>query len=265
MQSYEQFFNAIATTSVTEAKYFKSTASTNLIALDWLEKDAPDGAIVYADHQSSGRGRFDRLWVTEPDVAIALSIIVRPDPDEINHLPLFSPLAALALVDILASQLGINAEIKWPNDVLIHRAKTSGILTETVWRGSQLLGLVVGIGVNVFRQSIPPKDLLQFPATCLQDHTSQQIDRYTLIAQLITSFNHWRPKIGSHEFMNQWQKRLAFRGEKVYIKQKDGNIQLSGILKGITNTGDLEIQTEDSQIRSITAGDVHLRPAEPEI
>lgn len=264
MQSSEQFFKAITTTSIKEAQYLKSTASTNQVALDWLEEGAPDGAIVYADHQSSGRGRFDRHWVTEPDVAIALSIIVRPDPTEIDHLPLFSPLAAVALVNILASQLGIVAEIKWPNDVLIHRAKTSGILTETVWRGSQLRGLVVGIGVNVFPHSIPPKDLLQFPATCLQDHTSHQIDRYTLVAQLINSFIHWRPKIGSLEFMNQWQKLLAFRGEKVYIKQKDGNIQLSGILKGITKTGDLEIQTEDNQIRLITAGDVHLRPAEPE-
>ena len=264
MRSSEKFYTAIRAISIKEAKFFQSTASTNQIALEWLQGGAPDGAIVFADHQSSGRGRFDRQWITEPGSAIALSIIVRPSTQEADYLPLFSPLAAIALVDILESQFHINAEIKWPNDVLIQRSKTSGILTETVWRGAQIVGLVVGIGVNVFSSSIPPKDFLKFPATCLQNHTSLQIDRYALVAQLIRSFNQYRITIGSVEFMNRWQNLLAFRGEKVYIKQKDGNIQLSGILKGITITGDLEIQTEDNQIKSITAGDVHLRPAEPE-
>jgi biotin-(acetyl-CoA carboxylase) ligase len=64
--------------------------------------------------------------------------------------------------------------------------------------------------------------------------------------------------------MNQWQKTLAFRGEKVYIKQKDGSLQLSGILSGLTSNGDLEILSENNQKQTITVGDVHLRPAEPE-
>lgn len=68
----------------------------------------------------------------------------------------------------------------------------------------------------------------------------------------------------SPEFLIYWTKRLAFRGEKVYIKQKDGNIQLSGTLQGITENGDLEILSEDNQIHSITAGDVHLRPVDQE-
>lgn len=70
--------------------------------------------------------------------------------------------------------------------------------------------------------------------------------------------------MNSPEFMNQWQKTLAFRGEKVYIKQKDGTDQIFGTLIGLTSNGDLEILTENNQKHTVTAGDVHLRPAGPE-
>lgn len=258
------FINAIQRTSVPQFKYYSSIDSTNLIALEWLENGTPDGAIIFADHQSSGRGRFDRKWVTQHGSAIAISIIVRPDAREQKYLPLFSPLAGIALADVLKHNLKIDAQIKWPNDVLIDRMKTAGILTETVWNGEELLGLVVGIGVNVLPQSIPPKELLQFPATCLQDHSLNPIDRFEVMEALINAFSFWRSQIHLPEFMNQWQKTLAFRGEKVYIKQKDGSVQTSGILSGLTSDGNLEILSENNQIQTITVGDVHLRPAEQE-
>lgn len=260
----EAFINAIQSTSVPQFKFYSSIDSTNLIALEWLEKDPPNGAIVFADHQSSGRGRFDRKWVTQPGSSIAVSIIVRPDAKEQQYLPFFSPLAGIALADVLKHNLQMDAQIKWPNDVLIDRMKTAGILTETVWNAEELLGLVVGIGVNVLPQSIPPKELLHYPATCLQDHSPFPIDRFEVMAALINAFTFWRSQIHLPEFMNQWQKTLAFRGEKVYIKQKDGSVQINGILSGLTSNGDLEIITGNNLKQTVIVGDVHLRPAEPE-
>lgn len=260
----DAFREAIQNSPVPQFKYFASITSTNLAALDWLEKDAADGSIIFADHQSSGRGRFERKWITEPGSALAVSIIIRPTRHEMDALPLFSPLAGIAVADVLEHSYQIAAQIKWPNDVLIQRMKTCGILTETVWNGENLQGLVVGIGVNILPQSIPPVEALQYPATCLQNHCSQAIDRYEVLAALLSAFTHWRSKIQSAEFMNQWQKTLAFRGEKVYIKQKDGNVQTSGVLLGLTCDGNLEILTENNQKQTITVGDVHLRPAEPE-
>jgi BirA family biotin operon repressor/biotin-[acetyl-CoA-carboxylase] ligase len=260
----DSFVEAIQHTPVKQYKFYESVGSTNQVALEWLENDAPDGAIVFADHQSSGRGRFDRQWVTEPGSAIAISIIIRPTPLEQAYLSLFSPLAGVALVDVLKSHLNIDAEIKWPNDVLIQRQKTAGILTESHWTGDTLEGLVVGIGINVFSSSIPALDILKFPATCLQNHSVQPINRFQLLTGLINSFNVWRAQIHLPEFMNQWQKSLAFRNEKVYIKQKDGSIQISGKLIGIHSNGDLEILSDNNQTHMIKAGDLHLRPAEPE-
>jgi BirA family biotin operon repressor/biotin-[acetyl-CoA-carboxylase] ligase len=260
----QEFIHAIQQTNVPEYKYYASTGSTNQVAMEWLENGAIDGAIVFADHQSAGRGRFERRWVTQAGSAIAISMIVIPQRDELQHLSLFSPLAGIALVEVLRDSLHIEAQIKWPNDVLIQRKKTSGILTESIWNGDQLLGLVVGIGINVLPASIPLEDVLQYPATCLQDHSPHPINRYEVLVALLKSFRFWRSQLNSPKFMNQWLKTLAFRGEKVYIKQKDGTDQFYGTLVGLTSSGDLEILTENNQKYTVTAGDVHLRPAGPE-
>lgn len=260
----DRFQDVMQQTNTRHYKYFESVDSTNQVALEWLEKSAPDGAIVFADHQSSGRGRFNRHWVTQPMSAIALSIIIHPTLEEQMNLSLFSPLAAVVLTAVLEKNLQINAEIKWPNDVLIKKQKTSGILTESIWKGERLLGIVVGIGINVFASSIPPENELNFPATYLQAHTTHIINRYELLAHTINMFHLWRPKLLSPEFLNYWTNRLAFLGEKVYIIQKDGNIQLSGTLVGVAENGDLKILSKENQIHSVTAGDVHLRPVDQE-
>lgn len=260
----DAFVKALQNTSVPHFKYFRSVRSTNSLALEWLEEDAPDGAIIFADHQSAGRGRFERTWLTEPGNALAVSIIVKPALHEIDFLSLFSPLAGIALLDVLDKSLKIEAQIKWPNDVLIHRMKTAGILTETIWNGDVILGLVVGIGVNILPQSVPSPQNLTYPATCIQDHCANPVDRYVILSDFLNAFAYWRSKIHLSDFMNQWQKMLAFRGEKVYIKQKDGSVQTSGVLLGITSAGNLEILSNNNQKQTITVGDVHLRPAESE-
>lgn len=260
----EGFLQAINQARIPQFKYFESIGSTNQVALEWLETGAIDQAIVFSDHQSAGRGRFNRPWVTEPGSALALSIIVKPSIEEMKSLSLFSPLAGVALTDVLKNQYHIEAQIKWPNDVLIKRMKTSGILTETTWSGEKMSGLVVGIGVNLLPASIPPKKSLKYPATCVQNHCLEPINRYDFLKHLLKAFSNWRSLINNDKFLNQWQKLLAFRGEKVYIKRKDGSVQLSGWLHGLTPMGDLEILTEDNRIETITVGDVHLRPAEEE-
>ncbi len=263
MEIPQQFLESMERSKVKHFQYFESVGSTNQVALEWLEQSAPDSAIVFADHQSSGRGRFDRQWITEPKSALAISIILRPTNEELDKLSFFSPLAAIALSEVLEKQFQIQAEIKWPNDVLIEKQKTSGILTELNWQGDRLQGVVVGIGINVRATSLPPTATLNFPATYLQAHSPEPIDRYQLLTNFLLAFFDWRPRLNSPEFLDYWTNRLAFRGKKVYIKQKDGKIQLSGTLKGITQNGDLEIISE-GQLHSIAAGDVHLRPANQE-
>jgi len=96
--------------------------------------------------------------------------------DEIHKLALFSPLGALALCLSISMHCEVQAEIKWPNDVLLNGRKTAGILAESHWQENRLSGLVLGIGVNLLKESVPPDDQILFPATCVQAHCRETLN-----------------------------------------------------------------------------------------
>jgi BirA family biotin operon repressor/biotin-[acetyl-CoA-carboxylase] ligase len=251
----------LAATPAKEFRYFDSIGSTNDEALRWSDEGAADFSLVIAEEQTKGRGRFERRWVTRPGSALAFSLILQPTPEERSQLELFAPLCGLALRDTLETQLGLQAEIKWPNDVLLGRRKTAGILVEANWSGEKMSGIVLGIGVNVSHASIPPLDSQQFPATCLEEHRSQPVDRYLLLQGILNSIAEWRAKLGSPAFFEGWQRYLAFKGEPVRIEDSQ-KTSIIGRVKGIDTRGHLVLTLYNGMEKDFEAGDVHLRPVE---
>jgi len=244
-------------------RYFPSIGSTMDEARAWAEAGAPDGAVVAADEQTSGRGRLQRHWVTRPGSALAFSLVLRPSPEELPHLALLSPLGGLAVCTALEDTLGLAPQIKWPNDVLLARRKTCGILAETFWQDSALGAVILGIGINIAPGSVPPPQEVLFPATCLEDFTHQPVDRSALLAAILDQLEAWRAQLGSPAFLDAWQSRLAFRGEPVEI-QFPANPALVGRLQGVDADGNLRIELKSGEMVSMAAGDVRLRPAAPE-
>ncbi len=240
-------------------QYHPTTGSTNDLALAWLEKGAPDIAIVLADLQTAGRGRLGRKWITRPGSAIAASLILRPTAEERGQLALFSPLAALALCEVLESSFKLAPQIKWPNDVLLDERKTCGILVEASWIGGNLAGIVIGIGINIAADSVPPAEDLLFPATCLEAHTGSIIERFALLGSWLEAFQRRRPDLGRPEFRRAWQNRLAFleRGVKII---PTGSPPVFGTIEGVADNGNLLLRDQQGQIQAFQAGDVHLRP-----
>ncbi len=245
---------------LTEVRFSAVTGSTNDDAQRWLDSGAPDSALVVADRQTTGRGRFNRRWITQEGVGLAFSLILHPTLEEMGQLSLFSPLAGLAVSDGLASCCGLSSEIKWPNDVLLRRRKVCGVLAETSWLADRLAGVVIGIGVNVAPSSVPPAETLLFPAISVEEVTGQPVNRWKLLAAILKAIYQWRQEIGSQEFFQSWEKRLAFKGEIVQVETPGG--MREGLLMGIDPQGGLVLQTSAGQQEVITVGDVHLRPAE---
>src|SRR5690242_7641436 len=120
-----------------DVKYFDSIGSTNNEALAWATGGAPDLSMVIADEQTAGRGRLDRKWFTPKGSALAFTLILHPTTEEKPHLSRIVGLAALAVAQSLRTR-GLNAQIKWPNDVLIEGRKVCGILVESVWSGEDV-------------------------------------------------------------------------------------------------------------------------------
>jgi len=245
-------------------RYFRQTGSTNDVALAWAAAGSPDLALVVADEQTAGRGRGIHQWFSPPGAALAFSLVIRPIPAEQTLIPLFSALGALAVCEVL-SALGLQPEIKWPNDVLLNRRKVCGILAESVWTGEKADSLILGLGLNIKPEAVPSPDQLNYPATCLEAELTpsqlkvQVFEREALLRQILQAVLHWRDLVGTNVFMQSWETRLAFRREQVEI-WTEGQAARKGQLDGLEQDGSLRLLSPQGQVFTVRFGEVHLRP-----
>lgn len=241
-----------------DVQYFETIGSTNDEALAWAAADTPDLSVVIADEQTAGRGRLNRKWFTPKGTALAFSVVLRPTPEERPHLTRIVGLAALAVAGSLQKH-GLNSRIKWPNDVLIQDRKVCGILTESVWSGDDIDCVVIGIGVNVLKGAVPPRELLQFPATSLEDELGQAPDRAEILRDILASLVELRPHLRTEEFLKQWEDLLALRGEIVQV-ETEKTPTITGQISGLDSDGSLKVRNEHGEFVTVRFGDVRLRP-----
>jgi BirA family transcriptional regulator, biotin operon repressor / biotin---[acetyl-CoA-carboxylase] ligase len=249
---------ALAKLPLGDVRYFDSIGSTNNEALAWATGGAKDFSLVIADEQTAGRGRLDRKWLTPKGTALAFSLILRLTQTEKPYLTRIVGLAALAVADALRTR-GLNAQIKWPNDVLLNGRKLTGILVESVWSGEDVDCVVVGIGMNVLKEAVPSADLLFFPATSLEEVLGPAVQREIVLHDILAGMVALRTHLGSDAFIASWEKVLAFRGDQVQVEQGDGSM-LNGKLLGLEPDGSLKLSDETGNSITVRFGDVRLRP-----
>src|SRR5215207_1403193 len=223
-----------------DIKYLDSIGSTNDEALAWAANDAEDLSLVIADEQTAGRGRLARNWFTPPGTALAFSLIMHPTTDEKPYLSRTVGWAALAIADSLRKRQ-LTPQIKWPNDVLILGRKVSGILVESVWSGDEIDCVVVGLGINILKGSVPPVDMVQFPATSLEDELGYPPDRAEILFDILSNMINMRPQLGSDEFPNRWNEALAFLGQEVQV-EVGNEVPVTGLILGLESDGSLRLR-----------------------
>ena len=249
---------ALSKLPLEEVRYFDALGSTNNEALAWAADGAQDLSLVIADEQTAGRGRLDRKWFTPKGTALAFSLILRPRREEKPYVTRMVGLAALAIADSLRSR-GLVSQIKWPNDVLLNGRKVAGILVESVWSGEEVDCLVIGIGLNVLKGAVPSEELLQVPATSLEEALGPNVERADILHDILAGVIALRPHIGTDSFIASWEKALAFRGEQVKVEEGNG-VSTTGRLLGLEADGSLKLNTGNGQSLTVRFGDVRLRP-----
>lgn len=227
-------------------RYFASIDSTNNIAMQWLQAGAEAGSVVIADEQLKGRGRMGRTWHTPPSVAIAMSVVLKPPVAFASRVSMLGALVVAELCQHLAVQ---NVGIKYPNDVHINGRKVCGVLPEAAWEKNHLIGVVLGIGVNV---RVKFNEELAHTATNLETETGRQLDRVDLIAYLLARIDEWSAQIHTDALFTAWRNRLNTIGQQVTI----GGIR--GVAEDVDSSGALLVRTERQQLERVIAGDVLL-------
>jgi BirA family biotin operon repressor/biotin-[acetyl-CoA-carboxylase] ligase len=165
--------------------HFYKIGSTNTAAMAAAAAGAPEGSVFLAEEQTAGRGRGANTWESQRSTGIYCSAVFRPTlpPSDVLVLSLAAGLAVQAAIQQVDSR--VNADLKWPNDVLIDGKKVCGILTEMNAEATGVRYIVVGVGINV-NQTILPKE---FQATSLCLETGSDWSRVELAAALLKSLD----------------------------------------------------------------------------
>ena len=232
-------------------RFYPQADSTNDLALDWLRAGAAGGSAVIADEQLKGRGRKGRLWHTPPGVALAVSVILHPPVAALHQV---SMLGAVAIAE-LCDRVGAEAvTIKWPNDVLVQGRKLSGVLPEAAWDGERLLGVVLGMGVNV-RVDFAGTPLEQ-TAISLETALQRPLDRAELLAILLERVAYWSLHLGSERLWQTWKQRLSTIGQQVTVDTPEG--PLHGLAGAVDAQGALLVRDAAGELHRVLAGDIAL-------
>jgi len=233
---------------------FEVMDSTNTAAKKLAERGAPEGAVVIAEYQTDGRGRFNRKWYGEPEKSILLSLILRPREAQGAHLLTY--LTALSAAETVEQFTGKIVECKWPNDLLIDERKFCGILLELSWRGSMVDFVVIGVGMNVNQERFPAE--LRQTATSLKIECGREFDRAFLIRNFFERLERsylQSQKMGFDGFLTDWKMKCRTFGKEISVEQS-GKI-LKGKAVDLDTDGALIIESRD-RVTRVFAGDVRV-------
>jgi len=234
-------------------EFHETIGSTNARALELAAEGSADVAVL-ADEQTGGKGRLDREWAA-PSGGIWVSLLVRPDVPP-AQAPVFT-LAAAVAVTRAAREAGVDARIKWPNDVLVPGdggdRKLVGILTEMEGEADRVSWVVVGIGINA---NVDVADLVD-GATSLRAECGD-VNRRAFTQRVVEEFDALRADID--DVLPAWREHAATLGQRVRVETPAGEVV--GEAVDVAFPGTLVVETDDGERRRVSAGDCeHLRPA----
>jgi BirA family biotin operon repressor/biotin-[acetyl-CoA-carboxylase] ligase len=209
-----------------------------------------EGLVVTANFQSGGNGQRGKAWESNANENLLLSVVIEPKL-KLDEQSLISKIAALSVCDLLKS-LGIEAEIKWPNDILVNKQKIAGILMQNKLKGDLITHTVIGIGLNInqihFQEYLPK-------ATSLQLVLNKELDIAKIQMQLL-QFLSGRVKRFRDGLTHEKEYHAA-----LFLKDKVAAFEISnqkfmGIIKEVSQSGKLLIQLEDDSIAAFNNQEV---------
>jgi BirA family biotin operon repressor/biotin-[acetyl-CoA-carboxylase] ligase len=236
-----------------EISCYPSLPSTNDVAKRRAIRGAKEGTVIVAEEQTAGRGRIKRRWLS-PRGSIALSMILYPP---LAYLPSLIMVASLAVAAAVEQVTGLKAQLKWPNDVLIHGKKVCGILVESGVRGGKVDYAVIGIGVNVNLKLSEYPEIATF-ATSLSQEMGRDVPRLKIVRSLLAQAEKLYLALADGDSVfRQWRDRLVTLGKEVQVSSGEASYQ--GIAESVAADGSLLLRRPDGSLLKIVAGDVTLR------
>src|ERR1044071_9812922 len=241
-----------------DIRVFQETTSTNDVGEKLARDGVKEGAVVFAESQTRGRGRLGRKWVSPAGKGLWFSVLLRPrlPPPAATRLTIA---AATALARAIESRTGLAPEIKWPNDILVRGRKVAGILTELHAELDSVKYVILGIGVDVNPVANDFPGELRALATSLRIETGETVDRGGLAAEILRELDRDYALICNSRFetvADAWEERCNTIGRRVVIHVGDRHVQ--GRVESLDDDGALLLRTQHGLLERVIGGDVTL-------
>lgn len=230
--------------------------STNQLAQQLAAEGAAEGLVVLAETQTAGRGRMGRRWESPAGVNVYCSVLLKPQIPP-RQAPQLTFLSAVATAESLRELYGIDARVKWPNDILVGGRKIAGLLNELSAETEQIHALVLGIGINVNMVSSQFPDELRYPATSVRIETNELSPRLALVRLLLRKIDLLYAeflKEGFAPLRRRWETLFDLLDRQVEVDL--GRRCISGVVGGLEPDGALKLFMPDGSVERVLAGDV---------
>ena len=229
--------------------------SSNDFALEAARSGAEDGLVVWAQQQSKGRGQRNHTWESQPKSSLTFSVLFRPNQEELTLLGRFTALGALAVARAVQAKTGGEAQVKWPNDVLLNSKKICGVLAETDLQAGNANAVVVGVGVNLLPSAFGENAAMNYPASDILSETGCILDAETWLWAILEAMEELRELLPGDAFIREWNERLAFKGEMKSIRNHKGETGLFRLLS-VSSDGSLLVEDADGQEFNLQSAEV---------
>ncbi len=229
--------------------------STNSYALEHIAF-LDDKTIIYTSHQTSGRGRYNRHWVSDNSDNLYMSIVLKPEKVTSYPFPNLTQYLSVCVSKVLENKFNLQPKIKWPNDILVNGSKISGILAESSMSNNRINGVVLGLGLNVNLQ-METLEKIDQKATSISILNKKQYDVECILRDICDEFfsNYNQFVFGGFEYIkDEYIQRCSFLGKNITVKEADEKKQY--FAKSIDDEGLLIVKDDNNNECKIITGDV---------
>lgn len=237
---------------------FDEIDSTNLEAKRMAANGAQNAAIIVADSQTVGRGRFGRVFYSPEGCGIYMSILLKPTAEQVSEAVMLTTAAAVAVCRAAAKLSDLSPGIKWVNDIYVNDRKVCGILSEAVFdiESGSIGSVVIGIGIN-FKQSTEPmpQDIANIAGSFFGENAPVSRNQFT--AQVANELFLMLSKLSEREFLKEYRERSILIGKEIVYSR--GNEKYAAIAEDIDQDGALVVRYEDGKVEALKSGEVSVR------
>lgn len=240
--------------------YLFDTVSSTNDTLCRLAVGAQDGTVVLAETQTAGRGRGGKAWFSPPGVNLYLSVLLRPAMP-VRTVPIFSFITSLALTEAVAVE-HVEADIKWPNDIVVGGRKLAGTLVQSSARGDRLVHVILGMGVNVNVTAAALRKGLggeAEAATSIREVVGRETDRNKFAATVLNCLEKWLEvwcRQGPEAVLQAWRHSDVLAGHRLVIR--NGQAEHACRALGVDQEGRLVVESREGAVHHVVGGEIRV-------